>query len=254
MKRLVSFVVRLVGITLVVLTSFAHAQVMPGSSNASYGEFHGTWFHSAFIDVLHKTSSIEQAIAAKSEREPLYIAIDSTDPSGNLRVGISIGREERGLILRTVVPNVGMKWAIGTEDAPVWMVASDTRQNSYIALTELDSIEKKPIVLGKLPSKNSDPTFILMRMINTSVVSGRWVDPRGKAVEFTPTMIATIDGQTFPYELRVDPSTLRLTLSSTQGKPRNYVVNRIDGMLTLTPLGQKGTPRPLVLRAAQKSR
>lgn len=254
MKSLVHFVVRLVGITLVILTSVVHAQVMPGSSNASYGEFHGTWFHSTFIDVLHKTSSIEQAIAAKSEREPLYIVIDSTEQAGNLRVGISIGREERGLILRTVVPNVGMKWAIGTEDAPVWMVASDPRQNSYIALTELDSIEKKPIVLGKLPSKNGDPTFILTRMVNTSVVAGRWVDTRGKIVEFTPSMVATIDGQTFPYELRIDSSTLRLTLSSTQGKPRSYVVNRIDGMLTLTPIGQKGTPRPLVLRTAQRGR
>ena len=176
------------------------------------------------------------------------------DSSGNLRVGISIGRQERGVILRTVVPNVGMKWAIGTDEAPGWMVASDSRQNSYIALTELDSIEKKPIVLGKLPSKNSDPAFILSRMINTSIVSGRWVDPRGKVVEFTQAMIATIDGQTFPYELRVDPSTLRLTLSSTQGKPRSYVVNRIDGMLTLTPLGKKGTPRPLVLRNATQRR
>jgi hypothetical protein len=46
----------------------ASAQVMPGSHQASYGEFHGTWFHSTFIEVLHKTSSLEQAIAAKSER------------------------------------------------------------------------------------------------------------------------------------------------------------------------------------------
>ncbi len=225
----------------------AHAQLMPGSESR-YGEFHGTWIHGAFIDVLHKTASVEQAVAVKTDREPLYMVIDSNDKSGNVLVGLSFGREERGIIVRTMVPNIGMKWAIGTEDAPVWMVASDARQNSYIALTELDSIEKKPIVLGKLPSKNADPLFILKRMINTSVLSGSWVDTRGKAVTFTQTMVATIDGQTFPYDLAVDPSTLRLTLSSTQGKPKSYVVNRTDGLLTLTPLGQAKAPRPLVLR------
>lgn len=225
----------------------AHAQVMSGSES-SYGEFHGTWFHSSFIEVLHKTASVEQAFASKSDREPLYIVIDSSDKSGNVRVGLSVSREERGLILRTLVPNVGMKWAIGTEDAPVWMVASDPRQNSYIALTELDSIEKKPIVLGKLPSKNTDPMFILKRMINTSVLAGTWVDTRGKSVIFTQNMVSTIDGQTFPYDIAIDPSTLRLTLTSTQGKPRSYTVQRVDGMLTLTPLSSARRVRPLVLR------
>lgn len=224
------------------------SQGMSGSQQASYGEFHGTWFHSAFIETLHKTASIEQALAAKTEREPLYMVIDSTDQAGNVRVGLSVGREERGLMLKTMVPNIGLKWAIGTEDAPVWMVASDARQNSYIALTELDSIEKKPIVLGKLPSKNTDPLFILKRMINTSVLSGSWIDTRGAAVTFTPTMVATIDGATFPYELTIEPTTLRLTLTSTQGKPRSYVVNRADDMLTLTPIGSKRAPRPLILR------
>lgn len=227
-----------------------HAQTMQGSTTASYGEFHGTWFHSRFIDILHKTSSLAQAVSAKPEGEPLYVVIDSNDRSGNVRVGITVGREERGLMLQTMVPNVGMKWAIGSEDAPVWMVASDARQRSYIALTELDSIEKKPVVLGKLPSKNSDPRFILSRMVNTSVVAGTWVDTRGKQVTFTQTMVATIDGATFPYDLAIDPSTLRITLSSTQGKPVAYVVNRVDNMLTLTPLGSKKAPRPLILRRA----
>lgn len=224
-----------------------HAQLVSGSES-TYGEFHGTWFHSAFIDVLHKSASIERALAAKPEGEPLYMVLDSNDQSGGVRVGLSIGREERGLILRTMVPNIGMKWAIGTEDAPVWMVASDPRMNSYIALTELDSIEKKPIVLGKLPSKNSDPLFILKRMVNTSVLSGTWIDTFGKTVSFSPTMVATLDGETFPYDLSIDPSTLRLTLTSIQGKPKSYVVNRAEGMLTLTPLGKSRAPRPLVLR------
>lgn len=232
----------------VVGTVHASTQTMQGPTTASYGEFHGTWFHSRFIDILHKTSSLEQALSAKTEGEPLYVVIDSNDRSGNVRVGITVGREERGLMLQTMVPNVGLKWAIGSEDAPVWMVASDARQRSYIALTELDSIEKKPVVLGKLPSKNSDPRFILARMVNTSVVAGTWVDTRGKQVTFTQTMVATIDGTTFPYDLTIDPSTLRITLSSTQGKPVAYVVNRVDTMLTLTPLGSKKAARPLILR------
>lgn len=226
----------------------AFSQGMSGSQQSSYSEFHGTWFHSAFIETLHKTASLELALAAKTEREPLYMVIDSNDQAGNVRVGLSVGREERGLMLKTLVPNIGMKWAIGTEDAPVWMVASDVRQNSYIALTELDSIEKKPIVLGKLPSKNADPLFILKRMVNTSVLSGTWIDTRGATVVFTPTMVATIDGATFPYELAIEPTTLRLTLTSTHGKPQSYVVNRADGMLTLTPIGSKRAPRPLILR------
>lgn len=250
MKHLVVCTLCIVLTVGVLMVNPASAQVMPGTHQASYGEFHGTWFHSTFIEVLHKTSSLEQALAAKSEREPLYMVIDSNNQAGKVRVGLSVGREEQGVMLKTMVPNIGLKWAIGTEDAPVWMVASDARQNSYIALTELDSIEKKPIVLGKLPSKNTDPLFILKRMVNTSVISGTWVDTRGKKVTFTQTMVASIDGTTFPYDISIDPSTLRVTLSSTQGKPRSYLVNRTDAMLTLTPIGTTHTPRPLILRRA----
>jgi hypothetical protein len=214
-----------------------------------YGLFHGTWFHATFLEVLKKTSSVESAMNAKGDDEPLYLRIDSTHQDGKVSAGMNLGGSEELLMLKTSIPNAGMKWAIGTMDHPFWIVTVDERAQSYIALTKIDSMEGKPVVLGRLPSRNQDPMFILKRMINASVLSGSWVDAKGKETIFSNGMVATMGGSTFPYDLSINASTYTITLTSTEGKPKSYIVQRMGDGLTLTPLhGSKTTQQPIALK------
>ena len=214
-----------------------------------YGLFHGTWFHANFLDILKKTSSVEQAMQAKGADEPLYIRIDSSQLEGKVLTAMHLGATEELLMLKTSIPNAGMKWAIGTMDHPFWIVSVDERAQSYIALTKIDSMEGKPVVLGKLPSKNPDPMFILKRMINASVLTGTWVDAKGKETTFSNGMVATMGGQTFTYDLSIHSQNYTVTLTSTEGKPRSYLVQRMGDGLTLTPLhGSKTTQSPIALK------
>lgn len=214
-----------------------------------YGLFHGTWFHANFLEVLKKTSSVERAMQAKGADEPLYIRIDSTHQDGKIAAGMNLGAPEELVMLKTSIPNAGMKWAIGTIDHPFWIVTVDERAQSYIALTKIDSMEGKPVVLGRLPSKNPDPMFILKRMINASVLSGSWVDAKGKETIFSNGMVATMGGSTFTYDLSINALNYTITLTATEGKPKSYIVQRMGDGLTLTPLhGSKTTQQPIALK------
>ncbi len=212
-----------------------------------YSLFHGTWFNALFIDALRKTSSVEQAMAAKGIDEPLYVRIDSTNPDGKVTAGYGIANSQELLFLKTSIPNVGMKWAIGTMDLPMWIVSIDERNQTYISLTKFDSLQGKPIVLGKLPSKNLDPMFMLKRMVNASVLSGQWVNAKGATTSFTTNMEATMNGSTFPYDLTIDSQSYSVT--SKQGKPLSYMVQRMGDGLTLTPVhGAKVGQQPIALK------
>ncbi|MBC8124827.1 MAG: hypothetical protein H7X70_03755 [Candidatus Kapabacteria bacterium] len=214
-----------------------------------YSLFHGTWFNAMFIDALRKTSSVEQAMAAKGFDEPLYVRIDSTNLDGKVTAGYGLGSSQQLLILKTSLPKVGMKWAIGTIDLPMWIVSIDERSQTYISLTKFDSLEGKPIVLGKLPSKNPDPMFMLKRMVNASVLSGQWVNSKGATTSFTTNMEATMNGNTFPYDLSIDSQSYSVTLTSKQGKPVSYIVQRMGDGLTLTPMhGSKVGQQPIALK------
>lgn len=241
------------------LINFASMKLLPfvfclccavaGLSAQEFSLYHGTWFHAKFLEALTKTSSLEGAMQAKSSDEPLYVRIDSTSLDGKITAAYKPGTELQLLILKTSVPNAGMKWAIGTQDLPMWLVAVDERNQTYISLTKTDSLEGTPIVLGKLPSKNPDPMFILRRMVNASMLSGQWTTSDGKDVSFTNGMVATMMGTTFSYDISIDSQSYAVTMTSTQGKPKSYVVQRMGKGLTLTQVhGNKTTQVPIVLK------
>jgi len=219
------------------------------SSAQEFVLFQGTWFHAGFIDALKKTSSLDQAYRAKPQAEPLWIRIDSTNLNGKIMASFDFGAGSELLFLKTTIPNVGLKWALGTDSSPRWIVSVDERQGTYIALTPIDSMDNKPIVLGRLPSKNPDPMFILNRMVNASVISGTWIDEGGKVSTFTNGMNAKIGEVGFTYQISIDSKSNTVTINATSGKPRSYVVQRMGDGLTLTPSNTGGTTmRPIVLK------
>lgn len=215
---------------------------------ATYGQLHGTWFSGKFIEELSASHSLGNAIARLSVDEPLWIRIDSTTENGRVQAGMGLSRTDTMLLMQLMVPRAGLNWGLGYVEQPIWMLSYDTQKGTYLALTPLDSLETAPIVMGKLPSKNPDPQFMLRRMVNASVLSGSWKSASGLKVSISNDQTLTMNGERIPYQLTFDNSGERIRITSTAGQPRTWTVDRKGLVLTLTPL----TGRSLVLSPDRK--
>lgn len=215
---------------------------------ATYGQLHGTWFNGKFIEELSTSHSLANAVARLSIDEPLWIRIDSTIENGRVQAGMGLSRTDTMLLMQLMVPRAGLNWGLGYVEQPSWMLSHDTQKGTYIALTPLDSLETAPIVMGKLPSKNPDPQFMLRRMVNASVLSGSWKSASGQKVSIGNDQSLTINGDRIPYQLTFDKGGERIRITSTAGQPRSWTVDRKGAMLTLTP----SAGQPLVLTPDRK--
>ncbi len=203
-----------------------------------YAQFHGTWFNAKFVEALKKSASMATAMDAVSSAEPLTIQFDSTDGNGNVVTQWTLKKTDTLLLRKTSIPGVGMKWALGTSDAPMWVASADEKLGTYVALTPIEGVDTaKPVVMGKLPSKNPNPSFILKRMVNSSYLSGEWKDKKGTKYSFTSGMVATFGADMFPYDISIDANTYSVTITSTSGVPRSYLVVRTGNSLVLTSVG-----------------
>ena len=222
--------------------------VVSTMQSQEYSEFHGTWIHSKFVEVLNETRSIERALTARPLSEPLYMVIDSANGSGEVVLAYNLGEQEKLLCRKSSFEHAGIKWGIGDNIGPRWIVARDEKAGSYIALTPADSLENQPIVLGKLPSKNTDPMFIIRRMVNASMLTGVWkMDPK-YTIEFTNGQQMVVNGSPIPYTLQFAPDGSKVTLITTQGRPLKWDVLRDGPNLTLKPLQKhKGTILPVAV-------
>lgn len=215
-------------------------------SAQEYSEFHGTYIHSRFVEVLNETRSLQRALSARPLAEPVYMVIDSTKPNGEVAVAYTLGNQQQLLCRKSSFAHAGIKWGIGNEQGPYWVLTRDEKAGSYIALTPADSLENQPIVLGKLPSKNADPMFIIRRMVNASMLAGTWeLDPK-KSIEFTNNQFMVVNGKPLPYTLQFSPDGARITLITTSGRALKWDVQRDGPNLTMRALQQhKGTVLPL---------
>lgn len=222
----------------VILVSVAatelRAQISLGSEPlATYAQLHGTWFHGRFVQTLSSSRSLVHALSATKADEPLWVRIDSTQQQGIVVLGKGLGATDTMMLLQTTVPQAGLKWVMGRADRPVWLVTHDDQKGTYLALTPLNGLEEEPVVMGALPSKNPDPMFMLRRMVNASVVAGSWKSSSGQRYVFSSNLVAEFPGKRFPYQLSFshDGSTIRLT--STEGRPRTWTVERSATTLVL---------------------
>lgn len=208
-----------------------------------YAQFHGTWINATVIDVLHTTRSIERALAARPLHHPIYVRFDSTDEVGKVTMCFDLGSDKSMIVRKSQMEHVGIKWGIGDEQGPLWVLNLDDKKAAYIALTPTDSLENKPIVLGRLPSNNQDPMFILRRMVNTSLLKGLWKDAAGKSYEFTSGQQLVINDKPTAYQLDISPtgSSVKIVVPA-KGRPLQWSVVRDGPNLTLTALQKsKGT-------------
>jgi hypothetical protein len=208
-----------------------------------YAEFHGTWIHSKVVEVLNESRSIERALAARPVHEPIYVVIDSANTDGNVTLAYNLGKSEVMVCRKSSFKHAGIKWGIGDQTGPLWILTRDEKARSYIALTPVDSLEQAPIVLGKLPSKNPDPVFIIRRMVNASMLTGRWSSAKNKIVEFTTNQLMVTDGAPKPYTLDISADGATVTLITTSGQPQKWIVRRDGPELVLTSVATKPKKR-----------
>lgn len=215
---------------------------------ATYGQLHGTWFNGKFIEELSTSHSLGNAVARLTADEPLWIRIDSTVENGRVQAGMGLFKTDTMVLMQLMVPRAGLNWGLGYVEQPTWMLSYDTQKGSYIALTPLDSLEDQPIVMGKLPSRNPDPQFMLRRMVNASVLAGSWKSSTGQKVSIGNDQSLSLNGERIPFQLSFDKGGERIRITSTTGQPRSWTVDRKGAILTLTP----ATGQPLVLTTDRK--
>jgi hypothetical protein len=72
-------------------------------------------------------------------------------------------------------------------------------------------------------------------MVNASLLSGSWKTPKGQKYVFSNDLTASIDGQRVTYQLSFEGNGTLVRLSTTQGQPRTWTVERNGTTLTLMP-------------------
>lgn len=217
-------------------SSAAEAQIRAGADPLpTFAQLHGTWFNGQFIEELSSSRSLGNALARIGTKEPLWVRLDSAKGTARVLVGIGLNTTDTMALDQMDVRGVGRKWVLGLVEQPIWVLTHDALKRSYIALTPLDSLARAPIVLGALPSKNPEPMFMLRRMVNASLLSGSWKTPTGQKYVFANDLTATIDGQRTAYQLSFTGTPLQVRLTTTQGQPRTWTVERNGATLTLTP-------------------
>lgn len=200
------------------------------------GRFHGTWFNADFIKVLSSVRSFGDAIGQLRGANPLWVRIDSSSDGRIALIGLTPQKTDTMVLVISTIKGAGQKWTLGRRGSqPIWMVADDEQKRSYIALTPLDSLEKQPCVMGALPSKNQDPLFILTRMVNNSLVAGSWKTSGGKKYRFSNDLMLEIDGQATRYKMSFSSAGNRVIITTIDGQPRSWTVERRSRSLTLRP-------------------
>ncbi|MBU3699013.1 MAG: hypothetical protein FGM33_03250 [Candidatus Kapabacteria bacterium] len=225
-----------------------HSKAQTGRVNqpaVPLGRMHGTWFNARFIEELNRSRSLMGAMSKVTSSDPLWVRIDTTAATSTAVVGYNVNRVDSMPIFKKVIKGAGQKWVIGNTEQPFWMLADDEIARAYIALTSLDSLDSQPIVLGALPSKNPDPLFILRRMVNNSILAGKWKRADGKEVRFSNDLVMTVGAESVRYNMSFERDGAQARITTTDGQPVSWIVERAGRKLTLRPT--KGAPQVLTL-------
>ena len=168
--------------------------------------------------------------------QPLWVEIDSTNGEGHIKLAFDFGEEQHWLLRRTQVHGSELKWVIGTNEAPEWMVTTDASTRTFIALYDISAYNGQPIVLGKLPAPRQEAAFLLERIVNASVLYGSYRDENDQRYRFGVDMTGEWKGASIATHVDVDPLThgVILTVTHQTNKSQTFRAERIGSALTLT--------------------
>lgn len=198
--------------------------------------FHGTWVNARFMEGLKRSHSVAWTIQNLPDNVPLWVSIDTTNSKLTISLAYDFGKPESMRLFQAELGELGKRWAIGEGSNPTWMVTPDVQYGQYVSLHWLDSLESNPIVLGKLPSRNTNPDFLLQRMIISALVTGNWQDSAGVQYDFKPNATVIWRGKNHTVEMKVVvPSyDVYMTLVDSRGSSSSYHVERSADVLVLT--------------------
>lgn len=206
--------------------------------------FDGAWIHGEFIQEMKRAGSVSAGMDAKKPGAPLWLEIDASNDT-SVTIAYGFGASESRRLWKEILFGDKPSWVIGKGLEIEYVVMIDTTARSYVALYSYKDQEATPIVLGRLPSKRQDAAFLLERMINSSVLVGRWSDASGGYYEFKNNMTGTWDGINIKTRVDVEPESndVLLTIHRDDRAVTVYRAQRIGANLSLST----GTGRPLVL-------
>lgn len=179
---------------------------------------------------------------------PLWLSIDTTKAKLTIEAGNAFTDHITLSMFQVQVPSVGKRWAVGTANHPVWMISPDVLGGQFVSLNWLDSLEANPIVLGKLPTRRTEPDFLLDRIVLSAVLHGIWTDGRGATYQFNSDATATWDGARKDVTIEVvDPSAdVYFSLFDARRNEQRFRAERVANQLTLTK--EDGTSLVLTLK------
>jgi hypothetical protein len=189
------------------------------ASSAAFAQnvalFDGVWVRSDMIDELKRTHSVHAALQPLTEPSlPLAMVIDvQSDSIRTCTIARSFNDSARTQLLRASLPGFGLRYVLNDR----WVLTADSLNGQYIALYDKTNAIEKPFVYARIPSKNRSLQFVLQRIVNISVLEGRWVDTQGDEYRFFADQHAEWPAGTFQYRLTIDPKG-RHRLQITGGK------------------------------------
>lgn len=201
-----------------------------------------------FVEQLKKTQNIDSALTALGPTSPLIMTTGDN---------VMCMREEQPTPATVVTnPTKGLGSQIRVSwSGTTWIASADDKKEEYIALHRSDSIEARPVVLGKMPSKNFDPSFVVSRILNSALLTGVYADGKRKQYLFSPAQSASWNSDVFTYDVELDWHGRRAILRK-KGTTASWSIYRSGDTLTLTALAKNGSPlrRPplRLIRTADK--
>lgn len=206
------------------------------SATSQLSLLHGTWVNARFMEGLKRSHSVAWTMQNLPDNVPLWVSIDTTDRKLAMSLAYDFGKPESMRLFQAEFGDLGRRWAIGEGNNPTWMITPDVQYGQYVSLHWLDSLESNPIVLGRLPSRNTNPDFLLQRMIISALVTGNWQDSAGVQYDFKPNATVVWQGKNHTIEMKVVvPSyDVYMTLVDSRGSSSSYHVERFADVLVLT--------------------
>lgn len=187
-----------------------------------------------FVETLKRTQNVDSALHALGPTAPV-IMVTSTNVQcvreGSPTPATVVTNPMKGLDTQ-----IRVTWA-GT----TWIAATDDKREEYIALHRTDNLEAKPIVFGKMPSKNTDAGFVLSRMLNSALLTGVYVDSKRQQYLFSPAQSAGWKDDVFSYDIELDWLERRAVLRK-KGTTASWSIHRSGDTLTLSALAKNGSP------------
>lgn len=199
----------------------------------------GTWIHSEFLNTLKTTSRVDSAFHKLNNDEPLYLLIDAEKLHHNVLVAYTPQTTTTMDLEKMIVGKMGERWCIG-QDSVRWILSTDSNR-SVLTLFNIKNLEQKPIVLGKLPSKNQDPDYLLSRTINASVLMGKFQDGTGKLYQFSNAQRAMFADSLFTYTIVYSPNSSQITITDIATKKKYHITPTKKGieLVPVTATGKK---------------